>query len=66
MSPARRIALHNIIAGISADIDNGAEYLTQDPFTHEPLTERRAAAVEREMRRELAKLTKRLSYVKDS
>ena len=50
MNLAKRIALVNCADIIEADLANGAEYLTQHPFTHVDLTEHTVKAVEKEMR----------------
>ena len=55
----RRIALLNVADAIGADIDNGVEYLRHDPETHEDLTDKQAEAVEREMKRIIARLRER-------
>jgi hypothetical protein len=59
MTRARRIALLNCADVILADVANGAEYLTQDPKTHETLPDRPVNSIEKEMKRIAARLRER-------
>jgi len=55
-----KIALRNIIDAVESDIANGAQYMTTDPDTREPLPERTAQSVERHMNKILDGLKRRL------
>jgi hypothetical protein len=57
---AKQIALLNIIDACRADMANGAEYMFEQPNTHEALPTRTAEAVERNMHKILDALNARL------
>ena len=61
MTKSRAIALRNVIDAVESDIDNGAEYVVQDPWTHELLSDKMAASAEKEMRAILRRLEERLA-----
>jgi hypothetical protein len=64
VTKARRIALRNCADAIEADVANGAEYIGQDPDTHEDLPEKMRDMVEREMKAIAARLVQRASSLK--
>lgn len=49
---AKQIALLNIIDAMRSDMANGADYMREQPNTHEELSEKTAAAVERHMHKD--------------
>ena len=57
---AKQIALLNIIDACRSDMANGAEYMFEQPNTHEALPPRTAEAVERHMHKILDGLNDRL------
>jgi hypothetical protein len=61
---AKRIALKNIVDGISSELANGAEYWAQHPETREPLEDDAIALVEKAAREILVVLDRRASRLR--
>lgn len=56
----KRIALRNIVDAMRADMANGVDYMFEHPVTHEPLTDKKAEQVEKQMHKILDVLADRL------